>query len=141
MNTEKVGTKKYKLSIENAQAELDKLLDYYEIDFDDLPADSKDAISAVLRKVVKFIRQGRLEIKIEDGIKCIQTLRDNSYSITYKELNGKAKAAMGSKKETDQNGRIHALLGSLSDGETVITKLKGPDLSLAECLGGIFLLV
>lgn len=132
---------KPKLSIENAQAELDKLIDYYEIDIDDLPSSAKDGIDAVMKKMVKFIRLGRLEIKIEDGIQCIQTLRDSETKITYKELNGKAKTAMGSKKETDQHGRLFALLGALSDGERVIHQLKGPDLSLAECLGGLFLLV
>lgn len=143
MNTQKteITDKKYKLSEDSAKAVLDKLIDYYEIDFDDLPASSKDGMEAVFKKLVKFIRLGRLEVKIQDGIQCIQTLRDGSTTIIYKELNGKAKTAMGTKKETDQNGRIYALLGALSEGETMITKLKGPDLSLAELLGGLFLLV
>lgn len=131
----------YKLSTESAEAELDKLLEYYEIDIDDLPPESISGIEAVLKKMVKFIRLGRLEIKTEDGIQCIQTLRDSETAITYKELTGKAKTAMGTKETTDQHGRIFALLGALSDGEAVILKLKGPDLSLAECLGGLFLLV
>ena len=131
----------YKLSAESAEAELDKLLEYYEIDIDDLPVESISGIKAVLKKMVKFIRLGRLEIKIEDGIQCIQTLRDSEATITYKELTGKAKTAMGTKEMADQHGRIFALLGALSDGEAVVLKLKGPDLSLAECLGGLFLLV
>lgn len=131
----------YKLSEESASAILDKLIEYYEIDLDDLPSASKDSIDATMKKLVKFIRKGRLEINTEDGIQCIQTLRDGKTKITYKELCGKAKIAMGSKKETDHHGRLFALLGALSDGETTIAQLKGPDLSLVECLGGLFLLV
>lgn len=130
-----------KLSEDSAEKQLDSLLDYYEIEIDDLPEKTKDSSFAILKRLKKAIRLGRLEIQIEDGIKCVQTLRDGKTQITYKEINGKAKAAMGSKEDTDQNGRIYALLGALSDGETAITKLKGPDLSLAECLGALFFMV
>lgn len=129
------------LSEDSAAAQLDRLIDYYEIELDDLPPASKDSIDATMKKLVKFIRKGRLEINLEDGIQCIQTLRDGKTKIIYKELCGKAKIAMGSKIETDHHGRLFALLGALSDGETAVTQLKGPDLSLAECLGGLFLLV
>ena len=130
-----------KLSEDSAQEQLNKLLDYYEIDFNDIPIEQKNAFEMIGKKLVKFIRQGRLEIKTEDGIQCIQTLRNGTTTITYKELNGKAKTAMGTKGPDDGNGRIYALMGALSDGETVITDLKGPDLSLAECLGAVFLAV
>jgi len=130
-----------KLSEESAQEQLNQLLDYYEIDFDDIPTDQKNSFDMIGKKLVKFIRQGRLEIKIEDGIQCIQTLKNGSTVITYKELTGKAKTAMGTKSAEDGNGRIYALMGALSDGEAAIMQLKGPDLSLAECLGAVFLAV
>lgn len=130
-----------KLSEESAQEQLNQLLDYYEIDFTDIPTDQKNSFDMIGKKLVKFIRQGRLEIKIEDGIKCIQTLKNGTTTIEYKELNGKAKTAMGTKSTEDGNGRIYALMGALSDGEAAIIQLKGPDLSLAECLGAVFLAV
>ena len=130
-----------KLSEESAQEQLNQLLDYYEIDFTDIPTDQKNAFDMIGKKLVKFIRQGRLEIKIEDGIQCIQTLRNGTTTIEYKELSGKAKSAMGTKSAEDGNGRIYALMGALSDGEAAIIQLKGPDLSLAECLGAVFLAV
>ena len=130
-----------KLSEDSAQEQLNRLLDYYEIDFDDIPSDQAKSFEMIGKKLVKFIRQGRLEIKTEDGIQCIQTLRNGTTIITYKELNGKAKTAMGTKSAEDGNGRIYALMGALSDGETMITELKGPDLSLVECLGAVFLAV
>ena len=129
------------LSEDSAQEQLNQLLDYYEIDFDDIPTEQAKAFQMIGKKLVKFIRQGRLEIKIEDGIQCIQTLRNGTTIIIYKELNGKAKTAMGTKSAEDGNGRIYALMGALSDGETMITELKGPDLSLVECLGAVFLAV
>ena len=133
--------REYKISEESAQFSLDELLDYYEIDFNDLPAAQQDQMGAVERKLIKWIREGRLEIKTEDGIQCIQTLR-NAEQITYREIDGAAKTAMGTKTAEDQHGRVYAVMGALcGQGETLITKLKGPDLSLAECLGGLFLLV
>ena len=130
-----------KLSEDNAQEQLNQLLDYYEIDLDDVPDKEKSSYDIVGKKLVKFIRQGRLEIKTEDGIQCIQTLRNGTTTIIYKELNGKAKTAMGTKGAEDGNGRIYALMGALSDGEATILQLKGPDLSLVECLGAVFLAV
>ena len=127
-----------KLSEDSAQEQLNQLLDYYEIDFNDIPTQQKDSFEMIGKKLVKFIRQGRLEIKTEDGIQCIQTLRNGTTTITYKELNGKAKTAMGTKSAEDGNGRIYALMGALSDGETMIAELKGPDLSLVECLGAVW---
>jgi len=142
MSTQSKSKEKYPLSQETAEAVLDKLIEYYEIDLDDLPIESKSGIEAVMKKMVKFIRMGRLEIKTEDGIQCIQTLRNSETTLTYGELTGKAKTAMGTKEMNDTHGRLFALLGVLcGSGEAVILKLKGPDLSLAECLGGLFLLV
>ena len=131
----------FKCSVETAQNELDKLFDYYEIDFDDQPTKQRDNIDAVNKKLIKFIRLGRLKINDEDGLTCEQTLRNVSTTIVYRELNGKAKTAMGTKSEVDGNGRLYALMGALSDGEEAILKLKGPDISLVECLAAVFMMV
>ncbi len=46
------------------------------------------------------------------------------------------------KNHDDQYGRIFSLLGGLSGkGIEVFMKMKGRDLTLAECLGSLFLIV
>lgn len=135
----------YVLSKEVAEEQLDSLFEYYEIDFDEIPKSQEEGMNAIYDRLVKAIRMGRLEIIIEDGIKCIQTLKnskgDSPVTITYREIDGRAKTAMGTKSDKDGNGRIYAVMGALSDGEASILKLKGVDISLVENLGAVFLLV
>lgn len=134
-------TIKFKISVENATESYQSLLDYYEIDLADLPEKERIGLESVAAKLIKWIRQGRLEINLENGIQCIQTLRSGG-KLIYREIDGASKTAMGTKEMTDQHGRMYAVLGTLcGEGESVIKMLKGPDLSLAECLGGLFLLV
>lgn len=133
----------YKLSKKNAQAELEKMFDYYEIDIDDIEdKDLKRAIKQGYNRLIKAIRLGRLEFKFEKEITVIQTLRSNGEKIEYREIDGVAKTEMAGKDEKDHYGKSYALMGSLSGwGESAIKSLKGVDLSLAEVLGLIFLSV
>lgn len=132
----------YKLSEKVARDQLQAMLDYYEIDIDDIEEkDVKRAVKAGYKRVIKAIRLGRLEISTEGDIKITQTTR-NGEKIVYREIDGKAKVAMAGKEEKDYYGKSYAMMGSLSDlGESGITMLKGVDLSLAEVLGMIFLQV
>lgn len=132
----------YVLSKQNAKKELDKLFNYYEIDIDEIEEkDLKKAIKGGQRRLIQAIRLGRLKIKFEDGLKIIQTLR-NGETITYRTVDGEAKAAMDEHPAEAFNRRGQALAGSLSGwGETAIRKLKDVDMSLAEVLGLIFLAV
>ena len=131
----------YKLSEEAAIDQIAGLINYYEIDTELLPAKQSDGIDAVLDNLVKSVRLGRLEINFEDDIRCIQTLR-NGEEIVYREIDGKSKTAMGTKRESDANGRVYAVMGALSDvGEAGLLKLKGQDVGLVESLGAVFLLV
>ena len=132
-----------KLSKKNAKEYLQKMLDYYEIDIDEIEDKKlKNAIKQGSDRLIKAIRYGRIEFKFENGIQVIQTLRSNGETITYEEINGEAKTAMAGKHEDDFYGKSYALMGSLSGwGESAIKKLKGVDLSLVEVLGMIFLSV
>jgi plasmid stabilization system protein ParE len=134
--------KEYILSKSAAENELEKMFDYYEIDVDEIEdKDLKKAIKQGYDRLIKAVRLGRLQIKIEQGITVIQTLR-NGEELVYKEINGEAKMAMAGKEQNDYYGKSYALMGSLSDwGEGAIKKLKGVDLSLVEVLGMIFLSV
>lgn len=132
----------YVLSKKAAENELDKMLEYYEIDIDEIEdKDLKRAIKQGYDRLIKAVRLGRLEVKLEDGIKVIQKTRSGT-TIEYSEIDGNAKTAMAGKSESDYYGKSYALMGSLSKlGESAIKQLKGPDLSLVEVLGMIFLSV
>ncbi|MCP4745034.1 MAG: hypothetical protein GY874_02680 [Desulfobacteraceae bacterium] len=133
----------YKLSQESAQQQFALFTQYYELDPEHLPEEQEAAFNTAVGKILRAVRLGRVEIASEDGIKVRQHLRNpmgETSTIDYAELSGKAKIAMKSKKDTDYYGRMYALLGSLSGlGETAVTGLKSVDLSLAECLGVLFL--
>lgn len=133
-----------KLSESVARQQLQDMLDYYEIDIDEIEEkEVKRAIKSGYKRLIKAVRLGRLDIKIEDGtIKIIQTTRSGNEKITYKEIDGKSKTAMATKEEKDWYGKSYALMGALSGlGETAIASMKGVDVSLAEVLGMIFLQV
>jgi len=132
----------YILGKKAAENELEKMLDYYEIDIDEIEdKDLKRAIKQGYDRLIKAVRLGRLEVKLEDGIKVIQKTRSGTV-IEYEEIDGNAKTAMAGKQEGDYYGKSYALMGSLSKlGESAIKQLKGVDLSLVEVLGMIFLSV
>jgi hypothetical protein len=138
----------YKLSNESAIAELDRFMNYYEIDVtgvgEEAPDDFVEMIAPAVKRVVKAIRLGRLEVG-EDGCTLIQTLRNppgEANTITYGEMSGKAKVAMKGKDINDHFGRMYSMLGSMSGlGENAIMGLKGVDLSLAESLGVLFFII
>ncbi len=135
------------ISAEVARQQLDELLDYYELDGESfLDENQKNIFDQTCERLKKAIMKERLSISGEDGIKVTQHLK-NSYAgevkvFEYAELAGKHKMSMGKHKDTDHYGKMYALLGSLTGmGETAIRNLKGPDLSTAECLGFLFLVV
>lgn len=135
--------KKYQLSIESAKAELNKMMEYYEIDIDEIEdGNLKNAIQQGYDRAIKSIRHGRLHVKIENGeIKIIQKCKSGT-ELTYREIDGEAKTQMDGYPADAIYKRAYALLGSLSGvGESVIKKMKGVDLSLAEVLGLLFLAV
>lgn len=138
-----IDKEKYILAKQAAKNELEKMFDYYEIDIDEIEdKELKKAIQQGYSRLIKAVRLGRLEIKIEDGIQIIQTLRDGTEKIMYREIDGTAKTEMAGKTLDDIYGKSYALMGSLSGlGEGAIKKLKSVDLSLAEVLGLIFLSV
>jgi len=140
-----------KLSKENAQKQLDTLLDYYDLDLDDISDENvHNAITSSCNKLLKAIKKGRLEIKEEDDtLNVYQYLKkpiggkEGSLTvIKYREIDGRSKIAMKDNKESDYHGKIYSFLGGLSkEGGAVIMRLKGVDISIAECLGALFLQV
>jgi len=132
---------KFKVSAESAREQLDMLYEYYEIDFDELPEKLGTALKATDLKLLKSVRLGRIEISLDgqNTIKVVQNIRSGD-QLVYKEIDGKAKVAMGGKDENDSYGRAYALMGALCGvGEAGISQLKSHDLSVVECLGTVFL--
>ena len=135
---------KYKLGEKAAKEVLKKMLDFYEIEIDEIEdKDIRKAVKSGHNRLIKAIRLERLKVEYPDGtIKIIQYTRLNNQEIVYREIDGKAKVAMASKEEKDYYGKSYALMGALSDwGEQAIVSLKGVDSSLVEVLGMIFLSV
>jgi len=137
-----------KLSKENAQKQLNTLLEYYDLDLDDISDETVyKAIESSCNKLLKAIRKGRIEIKEEnETINVYQHLKkpvsEGKTTIVYKEIDGRSKIAMKDNSETDYHGKIYSFLGGLSgEGADVIMVLKGVDISIAECLGALFLQV
>jgi len=137
------------ISEEVAQNEFQNVLDFYDIDFDDIKEERvKNGMESSMRKIIRAIRKGNLTIKENpEGVPIIiQTLRRRQdkmpETIEYGEPGGKAKIAMSKAADNDHYGKLYALLGSISGlGHAKITMLKGVDMSLAECIGTIFLQV
>ena len=139
---------KFIASKETAKNEIKKMLDYYEIDIEEIEDKKvKDAIKASYERLVKAVRRGRLEIKMESGqINIIQRTRPDengkSKTIEYREIDGTAKCEADNYPADAYYQRAYAVMGSLSGmGEIAIKKLKSVDLSLVEVLGLIFLSV
>lgn len=141
----------YPISEEVASDQLDLLLDYYDIEMEDFNevkidgASSKAAIQISVRKLTKAIRKGNLEITFNDGeLFVTQKLIGKKYQrseLKYKPLGGSAKMAASKYDRDDFSGRMYAILGAMcGEGAPAIISLVGPDLSVAECLGGLFLL-
>ena len=142
--TKKTDEEKFKLSEESASKEVQKILDYYDIDIDkDFDAEYKKIFEQSIAKAIKAVRLGRLSVKVDDnGISITQSLKNGKTSLTYREIDGRAKLATATVGKDDSFGKIYEIMGSLSGlGSSAIAEMKGVDLSLCECLGTIFLSV
>lgn len=134
----------YKLSEKNAREQLELVLDFYDIDIDDIDnKTARQALKGAIKKLVKAIRKGFLEVKPdEDDVPVIiQHLRNNEI-LEYKEIEGKNKSEMKNADANDEYGKIYALVGSMTKiGLGGVKNVKGKDLSILECLGLLFLSV
>lgn len=135
----------FKLSDEVAQDQLSILFDYYDLCIEDCTDGMAEALKGASKRLIKSIRRGNLEISQDDGLTVTQNLvrpPAGAKTITFRVIDGKAKIAMADKKDSDNYGKIYAMMGSLSGiGETGIKALRGQDLSLVESLGTVFLAV
>ena len=134
------------ISEESAKNTFNKILDYYDIDFEDIVNDQgKEGAKTLQNKFIRAIRKGRVETNVDDdpkkGFQIIQHLSTGK-TITYNEYN--ATAAEESDKGKGSSAMQYHLLASLS-GKGVpyiknATNFRGPDVKLAEYIAILFLL-
>ena len=137
---------KNKLSEEAARNIFNELLDYYDIDFEDIVNDQgKEGAQTLQNKFIRAIMKGKIETNHsqdpEEGFQIIQHLSTGS-SVAYNEYN--AKAAEESDKGKGVSASQYMLLGSLCQKGADYIKsnkvFRGPDLKLAEYIAVLFLL-
>lgn len=135
----------YKLSEESAKEAIKQFLGFYDIDLDEAGM----FLQLACGDLIKHVRTGRVEIVADiekDSIKVVQNLKykiDNLSKLEYGELHGSHKIQLGKNAKADNvTERQFVLLASLAN-ENVLTfhKLRRGDVSVAETLGTIFLLL
>jgi hypothetical protein len=122
------------ISEESAQDQFQTLLDYYDVNLDELG----DIAQRIRSRIVKAISYGKVEICVdESGLKVLQNL-SNGKSLTYHEVTGQAKVAM--ERYNGAHEKLYGLLAALSKKPlTEVQRLAAADLSIAECLAAVFL--
>lgn len=133
----------YTLSEEVATEQIIDLLEYYDIDIEQIgDADEKAAkgLETVLDTLCRHIRTGKLTVDrgADDKLVVTQTLT-NGETLTYSEISAKSKLAMEKYNNDSNYSRIYAFMGSLSGvGKAGIEKLSAKDLGVVEVLGAVF---
>ena len=146
----------HKLSMDTATDELQKLLDFNEIDYDDEDGNVEEVdgeevdIGAALRsnhrKLIKAIKKGRLVINESSvgRVTCTQTLKISEHvsgALEWGVLTGKSGrlAAKSKIKHDDFDGQIMCLVASMTKRDLrEIYALEGADYTLAKALGMLF---
>lgn len=138
--------KKPKISKESAQKTFNELLEYYDIDFEDIVNErGKEGAQTLQNKFVRAIQNGKIETNLSSdpkkGFQIIQNLASGK-TITYNEYN--AEAAEASDRGTGVSSSQYLLLGKLSGKAEGYIKnpanFNGPDLRLAEHIALLFFL-
>jgi hypothetical protein len=129
-----------KLSEDVASEQIKNFFDYYDIDLEANTEADQNSVNKIIRRLVKAIQAGHIEFNSDGTI--IQRLRKppgKFDTITYNEMTGKAKIEAEKIAGSKDVMRVYALLGSLSGlGVNAIASLRGPDLTIAECVGVVF---
>jgi len=137
-----VKEKSYKISEDSAKAELQKLFDYYECDFDLIPQGAEEAVEQIANQLISAIRQGKLEIddkNTDKGLTVIQHLK-NGETLTYRELKGNDKTKLSD--NLDSQKRLYTLAGILCGlGIDCVLKLPSTDLKVVDALSGFFIVL
>lgn len=133
---------KRQLSEESAREQMQKLLDSYDIDGNDLEIENgPEWVATVINRLVRAIRAGNVEV-LDNG-----EVRHNLVAppgelttITYRRMNGLAMKARDKAKENFQ--KDCAFMGSLGNvPESAMAKLDAVDISIFQRLAQLFMVV
>lgn len=137
-----------KISRESAEIQLNLLLDYYDLDKNDIEIEEgPEAVQTLINGLIRSIQKGRLEISLDtDGRLVIsQHLKfppGDIDVINYEIVGCKAKLAMDRVKSNKPVERQLTFMGSLSGlGREGIAKLVGVDMGTMERLSTLFSMV
>jgi len=129
-----------KLSEESAREQLQRLLDSYDINANDLEIENgPEFVATVVNRLVRAVRDGHLEILDNGVVKHVLVVPKGELTeIMYQRLNGIAlKAADKAKGAFDGHC---VLMGSLSSqGSNVMSGLDPVDISIMQRLAQLFM--
>lgn len=136
--------KEYKISEKVAMDQVLDLCEKFDVDVEAIQdKKQKKNFESMLNALLEYIRRGFLEFNDDGSITHhLQDAPEGNENpvINYKKLTGAQKLVMDGFEETDQWGKLYAVLGSASGfGENAIKKLSGIDLKVAEALTIFFL--
>ena len=136
------------ISGESAKEQLETLMDYYDIDKDDIEIEEgPEAVQTLMNGLVRAIRKGRLEIKVDGDGKLLvaQHLKHPPGDIdiiNYNVVGQKARLAMDRVKSTKEQERMCAFMGSLSGfGSQGVSGLVAADMGTMNRLATLFSMV
>jgi hypothetical protein len=143
-----VKKEKTLISEDSAAEQLEILMDYYDIDKNDLEnEEGPEAVQTLMNGLVRAIRNGRLEIKVDSDQKLIVTQHlkhppGDIETIDYNIVGQKARLAMDRVKSTKEQERMCAFMGSLSGlGVQGVSSLVGKDMGTMNRLATLFSMV
>ena len=139
---------KLRISEEMASEQLSVLMEYYDIDKNDIEIEEgPEAVQTLINGLVRAIRKGRLEIKVDsDGkllvMQHLQHPPGDIAVINYNVVGQKARLAMDRVKSTKEQERMCAFMGSLSGfGSQGVSGLVAADMGTMNRLATLFSMV
>jgi len=135
------------LSDDSAKKQLDLLLEYYDIEKDDIEIEEgPEAMQTLLNGLIRAIRKGRIEVVEQAGELIVrQNLKHppgEMEMLEYGVVGQKARMAMDKIKDSRAQERMCAFMGSLAGlPPSALTKLKGVDMGTMNRLATVFSMV
>ena len=145
---EKENKKVLVISEESAKEQLETLMDFYDIDKDDIEIEEgPEAVQTLMNGLIRAIRKGRLEIKVDSDslllvTQHLQYAPGDINTVEYNVVGQKARLAMDRVKSTKEQERMCAFMGSLSGlGVQGVSSLVGADMGTMNRLATLFSMV
>ena len=143
-----MSEKKLIISEESAIEQLEVLMEFYDIDKNDIEIEEgPEAVQTLMNGLIRAIRKGRLVIKLDSDQKLVVTQHlqhapGDIAVVDYSVVGQKARLAMDRIKSTKEQERMCAFMGSLSGlGVQGVSGLVGADMGTMNRLATLFSMV